>query len=95
MFDGKSWTVSGLYLIPHKIGIGQFQPYGRFTSVQPNHSSNRQEIEAGVNYIIDGFNARISAYYQHGDLLMKGLNYAPGVTGQTADVFKISFQLQI
>ncbi len=95
MFDGKSWTVSGLYLIPHKIGIGQFQPYGRFTSVQPNHSSNRQEIEAGVNYIIDGFNARISAYYQHGDLLMKGLNYAPGVSGQTADVFKISFQLQI
>lgn len=95
MFDGKSWTVSGLYLIPHKIGIGQFQPYGRFTSVQPNHSSNREEIEAGVNYIIDGFNARISAYYQHGDLLMKGLNYAPGVTGQTADVFKISFQLQI
>ncbi len=95
MFDGKSWTVTGLYLIPGKIGIGQFQPYGRFTSVQPNRSSNREEIEAGVNYIIDGFNARISAYYQHGDLLSKGLNYAPGVTGPNQDVFKISFQLQI
>lgn len=95
MFDGKSWTVTGLYLIPGKIGIGQFQPYGRFTSVQPNRSSNREEIEAGVNYIIDGFNARVSAYYQHGDLLSKGLNYAPGVTGPTQDVFKISFQLQI
>lgn len=95
MFDGKSWTVTGLYLIPHKIGIGQFQPYGRFTSVQPNHSSNREEIETGVNYIIDGFNARISAYYQHGDLLMKGLNYAPGVASPAVDVFKMSFQLQI
>ncbi|MBY0474241.1 MAG: hypothetical protein K2Q13_04160 [Nitrosomonas sp.] len=95
MFDGKSWTVTGLYMFPTKIGVGHFQPYGRFTSIQPNQSSNREEIEAGLNYIIDGFNARISAYYQHGDLLRKGLNYAPGVSGPTQDVFKISFQLQI
>lgn len=95
IFDGKSWTATGLYLIPGKIGIGQFQPYGRFTSVQPNHSSNREEIEGGVNYIIDGFNARISAYYQHGDLVSKGMNYAPGVMGEKADVFKLSFQLQM
>ncbi len=95
MFDGKSWTVTGLYMLPTKIGIGHFQPYGRFTSIQPNHSSNREEIEGGMNYIIDGFNARISAYYQHGDLVSKGLNYAPGVTGKALDVFKISFQLQI
>ena len=32
MFDGKSWTVTGLYLIPVKVGIGKFQPYGRFTN---------------------------------------------------------------
>lgn len=95
MFDGKSWTVTGLYMFPTKIGIGHFQPYGRFTSIQPNRSNNREEIETGLNYIIDGFNARISAYYQHGDLLSKGLNYAPGVSGPTQDVFKISFQLQI
>jgi hypothetical protein len=95
MFDGKSWTVTGLYLIPVKVGIGKFQPYGRFTSIQPNNSSNRQEIEGGVNYIIDGFNARISAYYQHGDLYTKGLNYAPDVTGQKVDVFKLSFQFQM
>ena len=95
VFDGKSWTVTGLYLIPVKIGIGKFQPYGRFTSIQPNHSSNREEIEGGVNYIIDGFNARISAYYQHGDLFTKGLNYAPGVMGDKVDVFKLSFQLQM
>ena len=95
MFDGKSWTVTGLYLIPVKVGIGKFQPYGRFTSIQPNNSSKREEIEGGVNYIIDGFNARISAYYQHGDLYTKGLNYAPGVTGEKVDVFKLSFQLQM
>jgi hypothetical protein len=84
-----------LYLIPVKVGIGKFQPYGRFTSVQPNNSSKREEIEGGVNYIIDGFNARISAYYQHGDLFTKGLNYAPGVTGEKVDIFKLSFQIQM
>ncbi len=43
-----------------------------------------------MNYIINGFNARISAYYEHGDLYTKGLNYAPGVTGQKVDVFIVS-----
>lgn len=95
IFDGESWTVTGLYLIPTKIGIGQFQPYGRFTTILPDDSSNRQEVEGGINYVIDGFNARISAYYQYGDLATKGANYAPGVTGEKINVFKLSFQIQI
>jgi hypothetical protein len=95
IFDGQSWTVTGLYLFPTKIGIGQFQPYGRFTSVQPDLSRNREEIEGGLNYIIDGFNARVSAYYQHGDLFTKGLNYSPDAFGEKVNVFKLSFQLQI
>jgi hypothetical protein len=95
IFDGQSWTVTGLYLIPLQIGIGQLQPYGRFTSVQPDHSSKREEIEAGVNYIINGMNARIAAYYQHGDLRTKGSNYAPDVIGDKVDVFKLSFQLMM
>ena len=31
LFDGKSWTATGLYLFPQKVGIGQFQPYIRYT----------------------------------------------------------------
>tara|TARA_Y100001936_G_scaffold253666_1_gene319893 strand:+ start:8496 stop:9800 length:1305 start_codon:yes stop_codon:yes gene_type:complete len=95
VFRGQSWTMYGLYLIPHKVGIGRFQPYGRFTSVQPENSSKREEIEGGVNYVIDGHNARISAFYQHGDLYTKGLNYAPGATGAKIDKFTVAFQLQI
>jgi hypothetical protein len=94
-FRGQSWTMYGLYLIPHKVGIGRFQPYGRFVSTQPESSSNREEIEGGVNYIIDGHNARISAFYQHGDLFTKGRNYGPFVTGNKVDKFTIAFQLQI
>ena len=95
MFRGQSWTMYGLYLIPHKVGIGRFQPYGRFTSVQPTSSTKREEIEGGVNYVIDGHNARISAFYQHGDLFTKGLNYAPLAMGRKVDKFTVAFQLQI
>ena len=95
VFRGQSWTAYALYLIPHKVGIGRFQPYGRFTSVQPNNSTKREEIEGGVNYVIDGHNARISAFYQHGDLYTKGLNYANGALGDKVDKFTVAFQLQI
>lgn len=94
-FRGQSWTMYGLYLIPHKVGIGRFQPYGRFTSVQPESSSTREEIEGGVNYIIDNYNARLSAFWQHGDLFTKGLNYAPFAAGNKIDKFTIAVQLQI
>jgi hypothetical protein len=95
VFDGQSWTITGLHLIPIKIGIGQFQPYGRYTSVQPINSANRTEVEAGVNYIIDGFNARVSAFWQRGDLYTKGLNYSPGAAGATIDIFRLAFQIQM
>ena len=95
VFRGQSWTAYGLYLIPHKVGIGRFQPYGRFTSVQPDNSSTREEIEGGVNYVIDGHNARISAFYQHGDLYTKGIGYATDAAGAKVDKFTVAFQLQI
>ncbi|MBK9308151.1 MAG: hypothetical protein IPM58_13990 [Nitrospira sp.] len=46
-FNGHSWTVYGLYLIPNEIGIGRFQPYVRFTSIDPLYSAMRQEWETG------------------------------------------------
>ena len=94
MFDGHSYTGYALYLIPQEVGMGRFQPYSRFTWVQPNQSTNRKETEAGVNYIISGHNARISAFWQYGDLATKGINYAPGVTGDKVNVFKVALQIQ-
>jgi hypothetical protein len=94
MFNGHSYTGYALYLIPQQVGMGRFQPYARFTWVQPNQSTNRKETEAGVNYIIAGHNARISAFWQYGDLATKGINYAPGVTGNEVNVFKVALQIQ-
>ena len=94
MFDGDAWTATALYLPPQKTGVGQFQPYVRYTDVSPDNSSDRDELEIGVNYIISGHNARIAVFYQTGDIETKGLNYAPGVTGADVNTFQIAFQLQ-
>ena len=94
MFDGDAWTATALYLFPQKTGVGQFQPYVRYTDTSPDNSSDRDELEIGVNYIISGHNARIAVFYQSGDIETKGLNYAPGVTGADVNTFQIAFQLQ-
>lgn len=94
MFDGHSFTAYALYLLPDTVGVGKFQPYGRYTWVQPSESSTRKETELGVNYIIDGHNARVSAFWQYGDLATKALNYAPTATGEQVHSLKLALQLQ-
>ncbi len=66
MFSGNSYTAYALYLFPNEVGIGRFQPYGRYTNIDPMHSGTRYEWELGTNYVIAGHNARISAYWRHG-----------------------------
>jgi len=95
MFDGDSYSLVALYMFPKMIGIGKLQPYVRYTDVSPNGSADRDEIEGGVNYIIDGHNARISLFYQHGDIATKGLNYSPAAAGPEVDAIKLAFQLQL
>ncbi|MEO1884547.1 MAG: hypothetical protein ABGX28_00805 [Methylococcales bacterium] len=97
MFEGDAYTGTALYLLPGKVGIGQLQPYVRYTynDEQSGSSQDRDEYEAGINYIIDGHNARVSLMYQYGDLNSKGrLNYLDA-TGDDVHAIKLGFQMQI
>ncbi|HIB62446.1 MAG TPA: hypothetical protein EYO51_04770 [Methylococcaceae bacterium] len=97
MFEGDAYTGTALYLLPGKVGIGQLQPYVRYTynDEQSGSSQDRDEYEAGINYIIDGHNARVSLMYQYGDLNSKGrLNYF-NATGDDVHAIKLGFQMQI
>jgi hypothetical protein len=96
MFRGDAFTATALYLVPGQIGIGALQPYVRFSQINPDHSSDRNEFETGLNYIIAGHNARLSLFYQYGDLATKSIvNFAPGVSGDKVSAVKLAFQLQI
>lgn len=95
MFDGDSISAVALYMFPQTVGIGKFQPYARYTSVYPNQSTDRSEMEFGLNYVIDGHNARVSLFYQYGDIATKGLNYAPGASGDDISAVKLGVQIQL
>ena len=95
MFEGNAYDVSALYYFPDKIWIGQAQPFIRYVNVSPVASTNRELYEGGVNYIIDGHNAKVSLSWQYGDLLSKGLNYTTGATGNFVSQAMLGFQWQI
>lgn len=95
MFEGNAYDVSGMYLFPQKVGIGQFQPYLRYVNVMPGGSSDRNSYEGGVNYVIDGHNARVSLSWEYGDLMTKGLNYTSTAAGEKTNAVKVGFQWQI
>lgn len=94
IFRGHAYTTYGMYLFPQEVWIGRFQPYGRYTFIHAESSTNRSEVEAGVNYVIDGVATRISAYWQYGDLeTVNKLNYAPGVAlGDKFSAFRVGLQ---
>ena len=95
MFEGNAYDVSAMYLFPQVVGIGQFQPYVRYVNVLPSTSTNRNSYEGGVNYVIDGHNARVSLSWTYGDLLTKGLDYSSTAAGDSINAIKLGFQWQI
>jgi hypothetical protein len=69
---GTGFLASVAYLIPGKVGWGQFQPHIRYQGYDevdpgPNNGSNSNVArwDFGVNYVMSGHNARISLVYTH------------------------------
>lgn len=83
--DGEAFMIGGAYLLPAKVGFGKFQPYARYQKFMNDTTGGyAREYDFGVNYIIDGHNARIS------------LDYASikGTGTQSTDRFIVGVQLQ-
>ena len=61
---GKAYLATLEYLFPEVIGMGKFQPYVRYQDFERDlsHTSDKQ-TDFGVNYVINGHNALISATY--------------------------------
>ncbi len=87
LFEGTSYFVTAGYLFPGATGPGKFQPYVRYVENDPDDSDKSDLTEVGVNYVIDGFNARLNLNYNTGDGNISGY---PG-----ADVDSLSFGVQV
>jgi hypothetical protein len=88
LFEGDSWKVTGLYLFPDVVGIGKFQPYLAYSEIDSDIATDAygdsETWDVGFNYIIDGFNSRISVAYSSTDV----------DGGSDTDSFVIGYQFQ-
>jgi hypothetical protein len=100
--QGKSYLLGAGYLFPQKVGWGQFQPYVRFQKfdrdevlgtgdpIAPQQfGADSKQYDIGVNYIIAGPNAKISATYSKNEFEVDGFD-----DDNDTDAFVLGVQLQ-
>lgn len=98
--QGKAYLLSAGYLFPQQVGWGKFQPYVRFQKFDRDKISSGgtvalydgvfKQYDLGVNYIIAGPNAKISATYTE----MKPDDKTPLADNKDTNAFTIGVQLQ-
>ena len=92
MFRGTVVHRVRLVSVPGEVGIGRFQPYARYTTIQPDQAPFSQEANL-AQYIISGHNARIRHStiwrYCHQELVQLG-SHAAGIVS-----VRSSFALQL
>jgi hypothetical protein len=87
--DGKAWLIGAGFLIPTKVGWGQFQPFVRYQKFDRSVSNTTvKSTDFGVNYLIAGPKAKITAMYTKGDD-----NRITPVAAQSNNQFTLGVQL--
>ncbi len=89
LFDGDSSFGTVAFMFPQPVGPGKFQPYLRYVENNPSDASSSDLNEFGINYVIDGHNARVNFNYGTGDANISGY------PGADVDSFSIGVQLQL
>ena len=90
--QGDSFLVLASYLMPGKTSIGgiqgQFQPYTRYQGFNRDMKNDTgktgytDSMEAGLNFVIDGFNAKVTALWQQTEDVTKIDKYVLGMQFQ-------------
>jgi hypothetical protein len=59
--QGKAYSAGAAYLFA--AGAGKLQPFVRYQKFSPDTNIDTRQADAGLNYIIQGYNAQVSAVY--------------------------------
>lgn len=82
--EGDAYYVGAGYLFDTPVGWGKFMPFVRHQQFDADNNIKTERTDVGVNYVIEPYNALISAEYQKTD-----------VTGRSdTDAFLVSLQMQ-
>ncbi|MES3025388.1 MAG: porin [Pseudomonadota bacterium] len=61
--QGQAWSGGVSYVFGGKLGMGKLQPFARLQKFSADTNIDTRQEDLGVNYIIDGYNAQVSAVY--------------------------------
>ncbi len=61
--QGKAWSTGVAYVFNLAPGQGKLQPFVQYQKFNPDNNIDVKQTDVGVNYIIDGYNAQLSAKY--------------------------------
>jgi len=89
LFDGESYFGTIGYLLPGSDN-GRYQPYVRYVENSPTDLESTTLMEAGVNYIIKGHNAKLNLNFADGDANISGFKLGPESTSVS---FGVQFQI--
>ncbi len=76
--DARTWYVNLGYLL-NGIGPGGLQPYCRYEQIEVDHKGRTRFISGGLNYYLNGHNAKITLDYMYVD--------PTGVTQEDRSIF--------
>ena len=82
--QGKAYSAGAAFIFSQAIGWGRLQPYARYQKFKPDTNLDTRQIDVGVNYIIDGYNAQLSAVYSKTKV----------ASSADSDKFVVALQLQ-
>ena len=82
--QGKAYSAGAAYIFEQKMGWGKLQPFARYQKFAADTNIDTKQYDGGVNYIIDGYNAQVSAVYSKTKIS----------TGSNLDKFVVALQLQ-
>ena len=61
--QGTAYSAGAGYIFDQAMGWGKLQPFVRYQKFSADTNIDTRQVDAGVNYIIDGYNAQLSAVY--------------------------------
>jgi hypothetical protein len=61
--QGKAWSTGVAYIFGETMGMGKLQPFLRYQKFSPDSNIDSKQTDIGANYIIEGYNAQVSATY--------------------------------
>ncbi|ADQ83903.1 hypothetical protein [Methylovorus sp. MP688] len=66
--QGKAYSAGAGYIFNDTVGVGRFQPFVRYQKFDADSKVDTKKYDLGTAYIIDGYNAQVSAFYSNLDV---------------------------